>query len=72
MPFNKGGFLSQTMHIEEGDTVCERISDCKRHPRRENRILKTSWDASGSRADLGDHVIFKVSPVIYSSYKMAN
>lgn len=35
MPFHKGGSLSQTMHIEEGETVCE-----KRHPRRENIILK--------------------------------
>lgn len=72
MPFHKGGFLSQTMHIEEGETVCERISDCKRHPRRENRILKTPRDASGSRAELGDLVIFKGSPVIYSSLIMVN
>lgn len=72
MPFHKGGFLSQTMHIEEGETVCEWISDCKRHPRRENIILKTPRDESGSRTDLGDHVIFKGSPMIYSLRYMVN
>lgn len=72
MLFHKGGFLSQTMHIEEGETVFERISDCKRHPRRENRILKTARDVSGSRPNLGDLVIFKGSPVIYLSRNMAN